>query len=322
MGILAEFEAHLGRGVTTVARVWKVTRRDGVVFGFTDHDLDLVMEGVTYRADTGMSARALSQTTGLSVDNTEALGVLNDDAIAEEDIRAGRYDGAEVEAWLVNWTDTTQRFLRFRGTVGELAREAGGFRAELNGLSEAMNQPQGRAYQTPCSAVLGDGSCRFKLDQPGFSVALSVGENEDETVFYVTDLDEYADRWFERGRFVVLSGAAKGLSGIIKNDRKIAGGKRKLELWEAIRAVIAPGDQIRLEAGCDKLPGTCRVKFNNFLNFRGFPDIPGEDWLMSYPVSHGQNDGGDGREPSVIFDVANAGATGGGLLGGGDPSGE
>lgn len=302
MAVSPELEAHLRQGVTTIARLWKVTRRDGVVYGFTDHDLDLVMDGVTFRADTGMTAHALSQTTGLSVDNTEALGVLNDASITERDIRAGRYDGAEVEAWLVNWTDTSQRYLRFRGTVGELAREAGGFRAELNGLSEKLNQPQGRVYQMPCSAVLGDGSCRFNLGQPGYRRELPVGDNTDETVFHFADMALYPNRWFERGRFTVLTGAAKGLTGLIKNDRKGADGARTVELWESIRERIEPGDMIRLEAGCDKLPATCRVKFNNFRNFRGFPDIPGEDWLMSYPVGHGRNDGGDEREAIDLSD--------------------
>ncbi|MCI2393424.1 DUF2163 domain-containing protein [Aliiroseovarius sediminis] len=302
MGLSTELEAHLGRGVTTIARCWKVTRRDGVVHGFTDHDLDLVIDGVTYRADTGMTARALSQTTGLSVDNTEALGVLNDASITERDIRAGRYDGAEVEAWLVNWSDTGQRYLRFRGTVGELAREAGGFRAELNGLAEDLNKPQGRAYQTPCSAVLGDGACKFRLDQTGYRLDLPIDDNSDETQFAFTGMAQYPSRWFERGRFTVLSGAAKDLTGLIKNDRKLADGAREIELWEAIRERMEPGDVVRLEAGCDKLPTTCRVKFNNFLNFRGFPDVPGEDWLMSYPVSHGTHDGGDSREANDIPD--------------------
>jgi uncharacterized phage protein (TIGR02218 family) len=293
MALSKELEAHLGTAVTTVARCWKVTRCDGVVYGFTDHDRDIDLGGQNFRADTGMTGQALSQTTGLSVDNTEALGVLNDDAITEKDIRAGRFDGAKVEAWLVNWKDTSQRYLRFRGTVGELAREAGGFRAELNGLSEALNQAQGRVYQTPCSAVLGDGSCRFKLDQPGYQVDLAVGENRDETHFEFTDMGQYPNRWFERGRFEVLSGQAQGLSGVIKNDRQGDDGIRRVELWEALRAQIETGDIIRLQAGCDKLAHTCRVKFNNFLNFRGFPDIPGEDWLVSYPKSGGQNDGGE-----------------------------
>ncbi|SEW20603.1 phage conserved hypothetical protein BR0599 [Aliiroseovarius sediminilitoris] len=302
MALSPELEAHLGQGVTTIARCWKVTRRDGVVHGFTDHDLDLVIDNLSYRADTGMTAQALSQTTGLSVDNTEALGVLNDASITEKDIRAGRYDGAEVEAWLVNWSDTSQRFLRFRGTVGELAREAGGFRAELNGLSEKLNQPQGRVYQMPCSAVLGDGACRFNLSQSGYQLELPVVDNTSETTFQFADMSLYPNRWFERGRFTVLTGAAKDLTGLIKNDRTGANGARTIELWESIRERMVSGDMVRLEAGCDKLPTTCRVKFNNFRNFRGFPDIPGEDWLMSYPVGHGKNDGGDARETNELPD--------------------
>jgi uncharacterized phage protein (TIGR02218 family) len=296
MAVSTEFQTHLDQGVTTIARLWKVTRRDGAIYGFTDHDLDIEIGGVTYKADTGLTAHALSQTTGLSVDNTEALGVLSSDAISEKDIRAGRYDGAEVEAWLVNWRDVSQRYLRFRGSVGELSREAGGFRAELNGLSEAMNQPQGRSYQTPCSAVLGDGACRFNLGQNGYSIELDLVGNDDETVFHFAAMALYPRNWFVRGRFVVLTGEAEGLSGIIKNDDKRADGARTIELWEALRAKMQPGDRVRLEAGCDKRPVTCRKKFNNFLNFRGFPDIPGEDWLMSYPIPSGRNDGGDGRE--------------------------
>ena len=49
---------------------------------------------------------------------------------------------------------------------------------------------------------------------------------------------------------------------------------------------------LRFEAGCDKQAPTCRLKFNNFLNFRGFPDIPGEDWLMATPVNAASTSGG------------------------------
>ncbi|RMA42141.1 hypothetical protein D9R08_11880 [Rhodophyticola porphyridii] len=70
---------------------------------------------------------------------------------------------------------------------------------------------------------------------------------------------------------------------------------RSVELWEPFRAPVAPGDMIRLEAGCDKRMETCRLKFNNLLNFRGFPDIPGDDWLMSYPARTNARDGGSRR---------------------------
>src|SRR5690606_20469724 len=131
---------------TTCCRCWALVRRDGATLGFTDHDADLGFEGITFRADTGLSAAALQQSTGLAVDNTEARGALSSEAITEADIRAGRFDGAGVTAWLVNWADPAQRVLQFRGTLGEVTRAGGAFRAELRGLAEALNQPQGRVY--------------------------------------------------------------------------------------------------------------------------------------------------------------------------------
>ena len=103
---MSALQDHLAGGVTTVCRAWAVTRKDGVVMGFTDHDRTLNFSGITFKASTGMTARAIEQTTGLAVDNTEAVGALSDAAIREEDVRAGRFDGAEVQSWLVNWSAT------------------------------------------------------------------------------------------------------------------------------------------------------------------------------------------------------------------------
>lgn len=282
---------HLGTGVTTVARCWRVTRQDGVVMGFTDHDRDLVFEGTVFRAGAGLSARAVSQTTGLAVDNTEAAGALSDMAISESDLRAGRFDGARVEAWLVNWADVDQRMLQFRGSMGEVVQAGGAFQAELRGLTELLNQPQGRVYQRSCAAVLGDQSCRVDLSLPGYFDERAIEAVNEGRVFSWADFLGFEDRWFERGRLVVLSGAASGLVAVVKNDR-LRGRAREVELWEAIRAPIAAGDMVRLEAGCDKRAETCRLKFANFANFRGFPHLPGEDWLMAVPKSDQVNDGG------------------------------
>ncbi|PZQ99741.1 MAG: hypothetical protein DI533_03560 [Cereibacter sphaeroides] len=286
----ATLYAHLASGATTVCRAWAVRRRDGVMLGFTDHDQDLSFEGMVFRADTGMTAGALQQNTGLSVDNTEAIGALSSSAVTEGDLAAGRYDGAEVRAWLVNWADVRERVLQFRGSLGEITRAGGAFRSELRGLTEALNQPQGRVYQNGCSAILGDGRCRFNLLLPGFSAEVAVGEIAERRLFRFGALS-MTDRWFEAGRLSVLDGAAKGMIGIIKSDRLTEDG-RTIELWERIGPEIMTGDRVRLEPGCDKTASTCRSKFSNFRNFRGFPHIPGEDWLISYPVSAGVNDGG------------------------------
>ncbi len=283
--------AHLQSGASSVCRAWAVTRADGESFGFTDHDLDLSFEGFDFRADSGLTARALQQATGLSVDNSEALGALSSTSVTEADILAGRFDGAEVQAWLVNWADVNERVLQFRGTFGEITRAGGAFQAELRGLTEGLNQPQGRVYQRTCSAVLGDAACRVDLGQPGYFAEIAAEDVKGRQTFRFADLAGFDDRWFERGRLVVLSGAAKGLVGVIKNDRIRTGG-REVELWQSFALEIAVGDMLRLEAGCDKRVDTCRLKFNNFLNFRGFPHIPGEDWLTTFPRSQDVNDGG------------------------------
>lgn len=285
---------HLDSEVATVCRCWAVRRRDGRAFGFTDHDEDLAFEGVLFRADTGLTAEAMQQSTGLSVDNSEAFGALTDASVTEDDIRAGRFDGARVTAWLVNWAVPEERMLQFHGTIGEVRRVAGAFRAELRGLTEALNQPQGLVYQPNCSAVLGDRRCRFDLDRPGFAAEVPAEGVEHGKLLSFAGLRGFTDRWFEGGCVAVLSGAAEGLSGIVKNDRRRPDG-RFLELWEALRQPLLAGDRLRIEAGCDKRPETCRGKFGNQANFRGFPHIPGEDWLMAHPARSGANDGGSLR---------------------------
>lgn len=285
-------DAHLASGATTVCRAWTITRRDGTVQGFTDHDGDLVLDGVSHRAATGLTARALQQNSGLSVDNSEAFGALSDTSISEADLAAGRYDMAEVRIRLVNWADPAQSAELFRGAIGEVARTGAEFRAELRGLTERLNQPVGHAYTRGCSAVLGDSRCQFDLTAPGYSVERAVEVvDSDRHSFRFAVFAGFDDRWFESGRLEVTSGAGAGLVGFIKSDRQ-SGGGRIVDLWQGFRADVQPGDMLRLVAGCDKRADTCRLKFANLLNYRGFPHIPGEDWLSAYPRSGQRQSGG------------------------------
>ena len=282
---------HLASGVTTVCRAWALTRKDGLELGFTDHDRTFSFEGIAFRASTGLTARAMEQTTGLAVDNSEALGVLSDAAIRDQDVRAGLFDGATIRSWVVNWADVSERRLMFRGSLGEIERQGKSFRAELRGLAEQLNQPRGRVYHRPCTAVLGDAACRFDTKLPGMSAESDVIAVAGGAELTLPALPGFADGWFTHGRVTVLTGAAAGRIGVVKRDWDVAG-QRIVELWDILSAGFAPGDRVLLEPGCDKRAETCRVKFDNFLNYRGFPDIPGEDWLVSYPVRSGVNDGG------------------------------
>lgn len=266
---------------TTMARAWMVRRDDGLVLGFTDHDAVLAFEGVRFRPDHGMSARALVQATGLSVDNSEAEGALSDDAITEMDVLAGRWDGAQVRMWEVDWTDVASRRLVFAGSLGEIVRSRGAFRAELRGLSEPLNAARGRVFHPRCSARLGDRHCKRIVSGDTFATQAVVADIRDGGVLTFADFPPYETGWFERGSLSVLTGSAKGLHASIKNDTARPGGGRDIELWQALGMSPMAGDRVRLVAGCDKRAETCRKKFDNLLNFRGFPHLPPEDWIMA-----------------------------------------
>jgi len=121
---VADLHAHLKTGNTHTCQCWAVERTDGVTLGFTDHDERLTFDGITFAADSGMTAKALSSTTGLAVDNTEAVGILSAASITEADIAAGRYDNAGITIWQVQWDNLAARQVRFR-PVGKPEPTAG-----------------------------------------------------------------------------------------------------------------------------------------------------------------------------------------------------
>ena len=120
--VSAALAAHLAGPVTTLATCWRITRRDGREFFFTDHDRDLVFEGDVYKASSGYSRTAIANDSSLGVDNLDVEGVFDSEAITEEELRAGLFDQAEVRIFLVSWADPSMGSLRMRrGWFGEVA---------------------------------------------------------------------------------------------------------------------------------------------------------------------------------------------------------
>ncbi len=179
----------------------------------------------------------------------------------------------------------------FRGFLGEIKRGSGVYDAELRSLSEGLNQPRGRAYLRQCDAQLGDMRCGIDVSGPAFTSDAELTFVVGQRVLHMKGLEAYADGWFLQGQLEFITGANAGAVRIIKVDQT-KGLRRVLEVWEDLRHPIAVGDIVRVTAGCDKTKDICITKFSNLLNFRGFPQMPGDDWALSYPVRDGQNDGG------------------------------
>src|SRR3954453_2615695 len=204
--IPSALQAKLDCGVTTLARCWKVTRRDGVVTGFTDHDRDLVVDGVTCRAGTGFAASEATSRFDLAVDGAEISGALADESLTEADLAAGRYDAAHIETWLVDWSEPSLKLLTARGTLGEVRREANAFTAEVRGLADALSQESGRLYTSRCGADLGDQRCRINLTAPALRGSGAVVALDGTSDLVASGLGSFADGWFSAGRLTWISG--------------------------------------------------------------------------------------------------------------------
>jgi uncharacterized phage protein (TIGR02218 family) len=273
--IPTDLAARLGGGATTLARCWRVTRTDGVVLGFTDHDRDLAFDGVTHRAATGLEAAEAAAELGFAVGGGEVAGALVSAGLTEADLAAGLWDDARVEIFLVDWEAPAARMRLDVAAIGEVKRADGAFVAELRGIMHRLDEERGRLYRATCSADLGDARCKAHAPP----VAASVSASDGALSVTAAALAGYPAEHFAHGKLVFGGGANAGLAVEVRAHRP--GGV--LDLWRRAPRPIAPGDAFTVTPGCDKSFETCAAKFANTDNFRGFPHMPGNDFVLRMP---------------------------------------
>lgn len=279
--IPAEIAERLASGVTTLCHIWRFTRRDAAMFAFTDHDQPIAFDDLTCEPVVGLSAGVIEKSAALDIDTASIVGGLSAEAITEADIARGLWDGARVDLYRVDWTAPALRVHIFAGRLGEVRRGAQAFEAELRGLQAALNISVGRVFSRFCDADLGDARCGKDIETGEGVVTEVLGAGQ----FRAEGLEVFPDGWFARGRIVWSSG---GESEVAAHR---ASGGAVLELLDiAPQAVVAAA--FTIYAGCDKRFETCRSKFANAINFRGFPQMPGNDAIQSGPIPGAPMDGG------------------------------
>ncbi len=283
--------AHLVREVTTVCHCWRLARTDGHVAGYTDHDRPLTVDGTPCAPHTGLAASEARDTLGLAVDTADVEGALSADDIADADIAAGLYDGATVETFLVNWRQPADVACLRKATIGKITRSDGRFVAELESVAHALDRPSGRYVSRLCDAELGDARCGFDLANPAFSGAGAVAALEAPSAVLVDGLDGFQAGWFTSGVLTWTSGPHAGRAERVEEHRTESDGTR-LVLRPGAPTTAEVGAMFTIVAGCDKSFSTCKAKFANPLNFRGFPHLPGNDTAYGYVADGGRFDGG------------------------------
>jgi hypothetical protein len=348
--------AHYQNDTTSIATCWKVTLQGSPaqVLGFTDHDENIIFDGVTYIARTGFMPTAYETQTKMAVDNLQAQGFIDSELITEQDLLNGVWDYAEIEIFQVNWKDLDDgREILIRGNLGSISLERNRFEAELRGLANAFTQTRNKMYQPLCRVQFGSTECGVDLSYYTETGSVT-GVSADGLVIYdtariepgpagktITNISKAttatvtsADHGFIAGQYVFFygiegmmqlngqyaivqtvttntftinvntnsygtfttgspntatvstlgaggyftggiitftSGNNSGLSMEVKQSYPGA-----IELQLQFSRPVLVGDTYEIVAGCTKrFKEDCVAKYNNGINFRGHPSIPG-----------------------------------------------
>jgi uncharacterized phage protein (TIGR02218 family) len=257
---------------------------DGSTIGITDHDkdidFDLLGDGSTsYSARSGVLTSDTVLTASLESDNYEVTGPIND-TFTVAGLLGGKFNNARAYRFEVNWRDLTQGAIKIlSGNVREARVEGGKYVFGIRSDMDRFNQTVGRVLANNCDADFGDARCGATVT----SVIGTVTAVTDSMRFTVSFTGSYADDFFNLGTVSPLTGANAGGLPVEIVDWSAAGA---VELFTPLVATPAIGDTFTIKNGCSKarksdavgVP-TC-LTYNNVVNFRGFPEIPGSDQVL------------------------------------------
>ncbi len=289
--------SHLAGEVTTLARCIEIERRDGATFYFTSLDIDLTFtshlgdspaDPHTYLALGGFLDSAISTDVNMTVNTMELTGLLNEDTDFNlSACRAGLFDAAAVRLMVVNWADlNTAPVKLMNGTLGEVTvYPSGAVMAELRSLKQLYQQNIGQIYSQTCRVDLGSPPCGVDLGP--FTFTETVVAVTDTAHFTITNGNTAAvDTWYRQGVVTWQSGDNVGRSIEVKDWVQTGA---HVSLYLPMHGAVVAGDVLKIYPGCSKILLTdangCKVKFNNVVNFRGEPYVPGQDALAQTPVT-------------------------------------
>jgi uncharacterized phage protein (TIGR02218 family) len=280
--ISTAMQTHLESEVTTLALCWKILRRDGVVKAYTDHDVAITYSGVTYTPLESGAPSNYRQGSSLAPANMDLNMSFASATGTDAELRAGLYDYAEIWTFLINWADQTMGIVKLAyGRLGQVEIRDNQAVIEVRSLTQLLAVPIGRIYTPECDATLGDARC--KIDMTPFTKDGTIGTVTSNKIFVIAgDAAGQIDDYYSYGKIVFTSGLNDGITMAVED---YVASTNLLTLYEPMPYTVSPGDGFTLYAGCDRRFATCKARFSNKDNFRGFPRIPGMDKALTVPAN-------------------------------------
>ena len=273
--IPSALQAKLDSGVTTLCRCWIVTRSDGVVQGFTDHDEDVARRRRhlprRHRADRqrgDAEARPRDRRVRRSParwPTTRSTRTISPPAATTRP--------ASNSGWSTG-ASRTCACCSPRASLGEVKRDGPAFTAELRGLERAADAGHRPALTPrPARPISATRAARSISTLPAYHGSGMVAGADGDLVVHRQRARCFRRRLVHR-RQTDLHRRRQCRPARRGEDASQQWRGHASTLWQAMPQPIAAGDAFTVTAGCDKPFATCHDRFDNVVNFRGFPHIP------------------------------------------------
>ncbi len=252
--------------------------RSGLILSYTNVDVSFSYNGSTYLGNAilvdGLKYKAA---IGLEVDQQQiTVAARSTDTITGgapflQALRDGSFDGCEIERDRVFFSDriggtaigSVTLFKGRLGVVDEIGRTSAKLTVNSDLVLLDIDMPR-NVYQPTCLHTLYDSGCTLVKNAFGSNGTVGSGSTASVINWSGASLN------FQQGSITFTSGVNAGATATVGSV--VAG--TSMNLLYPLESVPSSGDGFTVYYGCDHTPGTCKTKFNNLGNFRGFPYVP------------------------------------------------
>ena len=268
---------HIANG--TICTCIKLTDSRNNVYGFTEHDTKLEVDGVMYAPSAGLQRLVMNLRNNAEVSNQEMISAWTLD-LPEEDLRNGLFDNAELDVFKVSWADTTIGTISvFKGRIGDVEWSVDGFKADVMSSMQQLSKSIGTTVTLKCRhdlfSTASDTQVGFcGVNKASYTYNSSIGAVTTQKIKFTVPVGAIAipSGHCSNGVLVWTSGLNNGFESVVKTH-VIGGGQHVFELFLPTNLAMNVGDTFTVYAGCNKTTTQCKDKFNNIINYGGFPHI-------------------------------------------------
>jgi uncharacterized phage protein (TIGR02218 family) len=254
---------------------------DGPTIRYTDHDVDIVVDGNTYKSMT-IGKGDILEKTGCDVDDCK-INIFYDNTVTISGgatlfnaLQSGAFDGAQVtiyrlfnpNPWVYPQTPIAVDYmlLRFIGRMDVESCKINSAELTIKSYTELLNvQVPVNLYMPNCLNTLYGPVCT--LNQTSFAVSGTITSSSTNHILN-TSISQ-ATGYFDLGRMTFTSGQNSGAMRTIKTQTN--GTLTMANYWGFVPQI---GDAFTIYPGCDLTKSTCQTKFSNLIHFKAFPFIP------------------------------------------------